>query len=261
MSFLKLFTTRNPFSREYGTWLIVLFNLIFVPVVYQKLTLSVAVFIFSILFFLLFRFELLDYFSIKIQYSQREKITRSAIYLFLSGGLYLYLIITGELNWLPALLVGFTGVLMLVLNIKTRRQKGQRQPIFAQLTLIVFMAFIGALNYYLMFKVINNQMFSVFICQALFYATSVIYVRSKTVGAPYHIYATGGAVLGIVLVFVFSQLGFVNSLLIITLVPTLVKNLDNILLLNTKVPLRRVGLSETFHSLLFITLYAVLVHL
>jgi hypothetical protein len=150
--------------------------------------------------------------------------------------------------------MGLTGVSLTVFNIVTRRKKGKRQALISQIILVVFIAFIGAFNYYLLFDEINGIMYSLMIINALYYINSIIYVRSKTEGAPYHILALVSVLLTIGFILLSGDLMFLKPVFVLLFIPSLVKVLDNVILENKKVHLRRIGLNEVFHCLLFLLL-------
>ncbi len=258
MRLLKFFTTRNAFSREYGTRLIVLFNLAFVPVFMQKISLNIILFSFSILFFLMFRFELLDFFSIELQYSKKAKIARGLIYLIFSAFLFFLLMAKHFIGIKLAFLICVSGISMLFLNIITRRKKGERQIILAQIILVCFMSFLGALNYYFLVRLVDANFMIIFLFNALFFTISVIYVRSKTVGSPYDVYALVFSLITVFLIIILNIIGVVKLTMVIVFIPTLVKTLDNVVLTNTKVPLRRIGINETIHCIIFVFLFSLL---
>lgn len=255
---LKIFTTRNAFSREYGTWLIVLFNMALVPILLNKITFNIIIYFFSVFCFLLFRFELLDFFSIELQFSKKSKLIKGIFYLFLSVFLFLLLIFKGFIEIKLALLIAGAGTGMVILNIITRRRKNQRQNIFAQIILVCFIAFLGALNYFFLTGLFNKELIIIFLFSALYYSNSIIFVRAKTMGPPFDAYALVFSIIVLIFVFVLSCLNIVNALMIIVFIPGLVKTLDNVVLYNFKVPLRRIGINETIHSIIFIILFCLL---
>lgn len=255
MNLLKIITERNAFSREYGTWLIVFFNFILVPLLWQKFTISILMFGLSILFFLMFRFELLDLFSINIQFAKKSKVIKSLIYLLISITFFCILIINSLLDLELALLVSICGISMLVLNIATRRRKGKRQSIVAQIVLVSFISFLGALNYILLIGYFDKIFFTIFLTSSFFYSNSVLFVRSKTLGSPFDIYALLFSVLSICFFAILITLKIYNIETIIIFIPTFVKTLDNVILANFKVPLRRIGINETIHCILFVGLF------
>lgn len=203
----------------------------------------------------MFRFELLDFFSINVQFSKKNKIIQSIIYLSFSVGLFLFLVITQFINLKVAVFLSVSGALMITLNIITRRKKGKRQNIFAQITLVCFIAFLGALNYYFLTGFMDNNLLYIFLFSALFYTNSIIYVRSKTVGLHYDSIALAFSIFIVLFAVILSIMGLINKTMIIIFIPTLIKNLDNVLLYNLKVPLRRIGINETIHCIIFIFMY------
>ena len=255
MRFLKFFTTRNAFSREYGTWLIVLFNLSFVPVMLGTFSENLFLYCLSVLFFLLFRFEWLDYVTIRLQFSLTRKLIRSAFFLFISAGLFFRLWQREFLDEEMVLLISVPGILMFVLNLLTRRKKGKRQPVPAQILLVSFAAYLGALIHPLITKEFSIHFYVILFCNAAYYSCSVIYVRSKTTGAPYDVLAFLFACLLVITVLILEFRGVLPGNLFIVFLPQLIKTLDNVILVNARVPLRRIGLNETFHSLLYIALF------
>lgn len=258
MNLSKIFTERNAFSREYGTWLIVLFNLILVPILLHNFTYPILIFWLSILFFLMFRFELLDLISTDLQFSKKSKVIKSVIYLLLSVTFFCILIFNSRIDLKVAFLVSIFGIAMLLLNIATRRRKGKRQNIIAQIVLVCFIAFLGALNYNLLTGCIDKMFFTIFLLSSIFYSNSVLYVRSKTLGAPYDIYALMFSIFSISLFGILVTLNIYQIDAIIILIPTFVKTLDNVILTNIKVPLRRIGINETIHCIIFIGIFCIL---
>lgn len=254
MKLLKFFTSRNAFSREYGTWLIVLFNSALVPILLQELNITIIYFWLSIFFFLMFRFELLDIISIELQYSKKSKIIRASIYLILSATLFSLMVLKNLIDINTAILICISGICMLLLNLITRRKKGKRQNIFAQIAIVCFIALLGAMNYFILVGRFDNIFFTIFISSALFYSNSIIYVRSKTYGSPFDIYALLFSVISILIIILLNFWGITRLELIVVFIPSLVKTLDNVILTNTKVPLRRVGINETIHCIIFIWL-------
>ena len=258
MTLFKIFTERNAFSREYGTWLIVLFNLILSPILLQKITATLLIFWLSIIFFLMFRFELLDLISTEIQFSKKKKILKSVLYLFLSAAIFSFLLLSSRIDLNFAFLVIILGIAMLFLNIATRRKKGKRQNIIAQIVLVCFISFISALNYYLLTNCFDKMFFTLFFISSIFYSNSVLFVRSKTLGSPYDIYALSFSILSIALFSILVILKIYQIHAIIILIPSFVKALDNVILTNVKVPLRRIGINETIHCILFIGIFWIL---
>lgn len=250
MKLLKIITTRNAFSREYGTWLIVLFNLIYIPFIFNQINQRIIFFSISVIFFLMFRFELLDYFSITIQHKRRKKLILAIVYLTISGVLFYSL----KLNLIIDILMAFTGIALTAFNILTRRKKGKRQPLLSQIILVIFIATIGSFNYYLLFDKIDNHLLTLLVINALYYIISVIYVRSKTEGAPYHIIALVLLLVIIGVILIIGEFLFLRASLIFLFIPSLVKLVDNLILENNKVPLRRIGVNEVFHCVLFLIL-------
>lgn len=258
MSFLKILTSRNAFSREYGTWLIILFNLVFVPVYLHNVNTAVMIFSLSVVFFLMFRFELLDIVATKLQFNQKVKIIRSLIYLFISVGLFLFLYFISSLPLYLTAIIIISGILMLLLNLLTRRKEGKRQMISAQFVLVTFAAFLGAMNYYFIKETIDKNFWIIFIFNSLYYANSVVYVRSKTMGAPFDVYAFLFSIMIILIIIIFNYLNIIKLSSMIIFIPTFVKTLDNIILTNIKVPLRRIGVNESVHCIIFLTLFCLL---
>lgn len=254
MKLLKLFTKRNAFSREYGTWLIVLFNFVTVPILMHEITWSIAYLWLSIFAFMMFRFEILDAFSVEIQFSKKGKILWAIFYLIISSLLFGYMIFSGFLSIPLALFICISGISMLAVNIFTRRKKGKRQPVLAQILLVTYISFIGALNYYLLTDRVDAVFFVIFGLSALFYSNSILFVRSKTMGSPFDVYALMFSIMSLLTIAFLSLGGLLKFELMIVLIPTFVKTLDNLILTNTKVPLRRIGINETVHSALFIFL-------
>lgn len=203
----------------------------------------------------------MDYISIEIQFSKKTKVIKALLYLLLSGISFLFLVIKQYMDFKIALLICFIGIGMLILNITTRRKKGKRQNIFAQILLIWFIAFLNAMSYYLITGLIDKNLFIIFISNGFFYSNSVIYVRSKTNGSPYDVYALLFSFSILLICFLSNISGFTKSTLLIAFIPTLVKTLDNVILTNIKVPLRRIGINETIHCIIFMFLFRILYHI
>lgn len=253
-SFLKVITTRNAFSREYGTWIIVLLNIVFTPIYIEKFSLEALYLAIAILFFIFFRFELLDLFSLKFRHKKKyNKILFISFLLLLSGLFFTLFYIQNNLSYY-LILIPVAGIL-LTLNIKTRRRKKKRQHIVAQIVLTGSFGFISSLFYYVLTENIDATFWQVGICNALYYINSTLYVRSKTVGAPFDSYA----ILFTIFIYIFGWILISNEIvdirILLLYLPTFIKGLDNVVLANFKVPLRRIGVNETFHSILFIVLY------
>jgi hypothetical protein len=204
---------------------------------------------------MLFRFELMDYISIRLQFSLNHKLMRALLFLMCSAVLFAYLLYVGALSMLSALMISIPGFLMLVVNVITRRQKGKRQYILAQIILVSFIAYTGAMVYHMMSGMFDHHFYVFLLFNALYFSNSVIYVRSKTVGAPYDVFALLMSVASVILVSFLSANGFVQQNLFVVYIPMLIKTLDNVILVNIKVPMRRIGLNETFHGILYTLLF------
>ena len=253
-NFLKIVTTRNAFSREYGTWIIVLLNLIFTPIYLGEFSIEALFITLSILFFILFRFELLDIFSLKFTQKKKQgKIVFLIITLLLST--IFYIMFYMKVSSVYFLLLIPVAIVLLILNIITRRRKGQRQNIIAQIFLTGSFGFIPSILYYVLTKNIDAIFWQVGICNALYYINSTLYVRSKTVGSPFDSYAFAFTILIFIVGWILVSAEVTEIKILILFLPTLIKGLDNLVLANFKVPLRRIGLNETFQSVLFIVLY------
>jgi hypothetical protein len=257
MKIVHFFTKRNAFSREYGTWFIVLFNFMLVPIVLQELTYPLIVFGLSIIFFLMFRFELLDVISIELQYSRKTKITKGIVYLLFSIILFSFLVLKSLIEFKIAFFICISGIIMLFLNIITRRKKGKRQNVFAQIVLVSFIVFLGSLNYYFLTGLFDRIFLTIFSTSILFYSNSIIYVRSKTLGSPFDIYALLFSAFSIIIILLLIVVADFKLGTVFILIPTFVKTLDNVILTNIKVPMRRIGINETIHCIIFILLVCV----
>ncbi|MFH0893796.1 MAG: hypothetical protein V2A54_05110 [Bacteroidota bacterium] len=155
-------------------------------------------------------------------------------------------------------MISIPGMIMLLFNLFTRRQKGKRQLILAQMILVSFTAYIGAMIYFMMAGKFDHHFYVFLLFNALYFSNSVVYVRSKTLGAPYDVFALLMSIASVICIFLLSLYHLIPENLFIVFIPMLIKTLDNVILVNTKVPLRRVGLNETFHCVLFITLFNLL---
>jgi hypothetical protein len=206
----------------------------------------------------MFRFELIDLISTDIQFSRKNKVIKSVIYLFISVTLFCVLLLSSLIDFKIAFLVSIIGIAMLLLNIATRRRKGKRQHIIAQIILVCFIAFLGALNYFFLTGCFDKMFFTIFLISSIFYSNSVLFVRSKTLGSPYDIYALLFSILSISLFGILITLNIYQIEAVIILIPTFVKTLDNVILTNIKVPLRRIGINETIHCIIFIGIFWIL---
>jgi len=127
-NFLKIITSRNPFSKEYGTWIIVFSSLVF-PLVYMKeVNMSNVLFILTVFFGMIFRYELLDFLNKKQHLNLKKPHVNFWISLvFAPMFFFLFIYRINKLEYLILIPFSFSALL---LNIFTRRKEGKRQSIF-----------------------------------------------------------------------------------------------------------------------------------
>jgi len=202
----------------------------------------------------------MDAFYVELNKPRKFKLLRALSFLIASAGIVLYLLTTRFIGTKTIALLFFLGMGMVVFNLVTRRKKDKRQVVVAQIVLVSSMALISAVIYFLMTGRADHTFFRILLLNALFFSNAVVYVRSKTEGAPYDIYALTFALSVCLLILIMNLSGLIELNALILFVPTVVKTLDNVILNNTKVPLRRVGLNETIHSILYIILFCFVFH-
>ena len=251
---LKLVTTRNAFSREYGTWVIVFLNLLFTPVYLSDFSNEILFFSLSIIFSLAFRFELLDLYS--LSFSKEKKAQKLAqAFFYMAIGLVFFIVFLWLTQVYYYLILIPLAFVLLYVNIITRRKKGKKQALLAQLLLTGSIGLIPSLFYYIITQNIDDIFWQVGIINVLYYMNSTIYVRSKTMGTPYDVFAFIFSLFVLVMVLVSVWIGIAEFKILLLFLPTFIKVFDNLILANYKVPLRRIGLYETFHAILFIVLF------
>lgn len=256
MGILKIITTRNAFSREYGTWIIMVLNLLFVPVCLGIQGIAQLYFSLAAIFFLAFRFEILDIYAIHPgPLLRKQKLIRAAIYLVCAGVLFVWMIfaVVKKIDLLLLLIIPVSFI-FLAINIITRRKSGRRQALVFQLLLMLFASLVAAFNYYIITFRIDAIFWMIILCNMLYFSVSVIYVRSKTEGSPNDIIAMIAALAGIFVMLFIGMAGWAGKTMFIIFIPSFIRTLDNVILLNVHVPLKRIGVSETIHGLIFLLL-------
>lgn len=253
-SFFKVITTRNVFSKEYGTWIMLVFNLLFAPFFLGIYNLEIFYLSLFVLFGMAFRVKLL-LISALYEISFYRIFTSSSLLIYFMICIISFYCFFTQKNDLINLLILPIGIFLLLLNYFTRRRKGQRQNIFAQLVLTSLMATLPAFIYYLLTARMDNIFWILGLFNVLYYANSTVYVRAKTLGSPYDIYALTLSILTFLVLFILYKIDIIDGVALFVFLPMLLKNTDNIVLSNNKVPLRRIGVYETFHGLLYMFIF------
>lgn len=254
-SFFKVITTRNIFSKEYGTWIMLVFNLLFAPFFLGFYTEEIFFLSLFVLFGMAFRVKLLLISAIYELTVYRMITNTNLLIYFMLSSISFYCFFIQKSDVLNLLILPI-GILLLLLNYFTRRRKGQRQHIFAQLVLTSIMALLPAFIYYLLLGRMDDIFWILGLFNMLYYANSIIYVRAKTIGSPFDIYAFILSILTFLVLFIIYKSDIIDGIAFFIFLPMLLKTTDNIVLSNTRVPLRRIGVYETFHSLLYMFIFS-----